>query len=183
MNSPTFLGHAQVKHVQPLVKMCKTKSNITSKKYSIMKWNWGKGIVLGMVSFMLFILYMVITMSTDKKYRHDLVTEEYYAKEIAYQTEIDAETKMNTLQERIVGQKTSQGWLLSLPKELLPEKIQGTVSLYRPSNQQLDFDLPILLSGSDLLIPDHRLVDGRWNITIAFEYDGEEYLYKKSIVY
>ena len=57
-----------------------------------MKWNWGKGIVVGMISFMAFILYMVITMSTDKKYSHDLVTEEYYAKVMKYQTEIDAET-------------------------------------------------------------------------------------------
>ena len=77
-----------------------------------MKWNWGKGIVLGMLAFMGFILYMVITMSVDKNYSHDLVTEEYYAKEMVYQTEIDAEKNLNGLNEKISGQKTEEGWLL-----------------------------------------------------------------------
>ena len=126
---------------------------------------------------------MVITMSTNKKYSHDLVTESYYAKEMAYQTEIDAETNTNNLKENIEGKKTKEGWLLSFPSELEASKIIGKVFLYRPSNQQLDFDFPLVLSGSNLLIPDKQLVDGRWNITIEFEYDSTSYLYKKSIVY
>lgn len=148
-----------------------------------MKWNWGKSLVVGMLAFMSFILYMVITMSTDKKYSHDLVTESYYAKEMAYQTEIDAETNTNALKEKIQGKKTTEGWLLSFPSELNPAKITGKVFLYRPSNKQLDFDFPLVLSGSNLLIPDKQLIDGRWNITVEFEYDNTSYLYKKSIVY
>ena len=50
-----------------------------------MKWNWGTGLVVAMALFIGFILYMVITMSTDKKFSFDLVTEEYYAKEMVYQ--------------------------------------------------------------------------------------------------
>lgn len=148
-----------------------------------MKWNWGTGLVVAMAAFIGFILYMVITMSTNKKYSHDLVTESYYAKEMAYQTEIDAETNTNNLKENIEGKKTKEGWLLSFPSELEASKVTGKVFLYRPSNQQLDFDFPLVLSRSNLLIPDKQLVDGRWNITIEFEYNGTSYLYKKSIVY
>ena len=50
-----------------------------------MKINWGTGLVIGMVLFIAFIMFMVITMMTDKKYSHDLVTEDYYQKEIVYQ--------------------------------------------------------------------------------------------------
>ena len=64
---------------------------VESNKTKIMKWNWGTGIVIGMLSFMSFILYLVITMSTDKNYSHDLVTDDYYAKEMVYQNEINAE--------------------------------------------------------------------------------------------
>ena len=148
-----------------------------------MKWNWGTGLVVGMLAFMTFILYLVITMSTNKKYSHDLVTEEYYAKEIAYQNEIDAETNTYNLKEEIIGKKTTEGWLLTFPKELEPSKINGKVFLYRPSNQKLDFDFPIVLSGYNLLIPDKHLIDGRWNITIEWDYENKSYLYKKSIVY
>jgi len=148
-----------------------------------MKWNWGTGITIGMLAFISFILYFVITMSVDKKYSYDLVTEEYYAKAMTYQTEIDEETNTYNLEERITGQKTKDGWLLSFPEELDPEKIKGNVFLYRPSNQQLDFDLPIVLSGLNLLIPDNSLVDGRWNITLEWTYENKGFLYKKSIVY
>ena len=148
-----------------------------------MKWNWGTGITLVMISFIGFILYMVITMSTDKNYSYDLGTEENYAKEMVYQTEIDAEKNLNSLEEKITGQKTADGWLLSFPSELTNENIQGNLLLYRPSNQQLDFTLPLVLTGSQLLIPAQHLIDGRWNITIDFKYKDKDYLYKKSIVY
>lgn len=148
-----------------------------------MKWNWGKGIVVSMVTFMGFIMYLVITMSTNKKYSHDLVTEDYYAKEMAYQKEIDAETNTKNLRENIIGKRTNEGWLLSFPSELESSKIKGTVFLYRPSNEKLDFDIPLVLSGSNLLIPDKKMLDGRWNITIQFTYNNEDYLYKKAIMY
>lgn len=148
-----------------------------------MKWNWGKGIVVAMACFMGFILYMVITMSTDDNYSHDLVTEEYYAKEMAYQTEIDAETNARNLVGEISGKRTPEGWLLTFPPSISNSTNKGTVFLYRPSNQQLDFEVPMAISGSNLLIPDNQLIDGRWNIIIQWTDGDEEYMYKKSIVY
>lgn len=148
-----------------------------------MKWNWGTGLVLAMIGFISFILYFVITMSTDEKYSHDLVTEEYYAKEMVYQKEIDAETNTNNLNTKIGSKKVKEGWLVTFPDELDPSEIIGTVFLYRPSNQQLDFDIPMELSSADLLIPDNRLIGGRWNITIDWTYDNTSYMYKEQIVY
>ena len=55
-----------------------------------MKINWGTGIVIAIVAFIGFILYFVITMSTDKTYSYDLVTDKYYQQELKYQQEIDA---------------------------------------------------------------------------------------------
>ena len=55
--------------------------------------------------------------------------------------------------------------------------------LYRPSNKQFDFEIPISLSDHTLLIPDNRLLDGRWNIIVDWSYNKEEYLYKQNIIY
>jgi len=148
-----------------------------------MKWNWGTGLVLALIGFISFILYFVITMSTNEKYSHDLVTEEYYAKEMLYQEEIDAETNTNNLNTKIGSKKVKEGWLVTFPEELDPSKIIGKVFLYRPSNQQLDFDIPMELSSPDLLIPDKRLLGGRWNITIDWTYESTSYMYKEQIVY
>jgi hypothetical protein len=57
------------------------------------------------------------------------------------------------------------------------------VSLYRPSNKKLDFEVPISLSGTHLLIPKSTLVGGRWDISIDWTYDGKEFLNKKTIYF
>lgn len=148
-----------------------------------MKINWGTGLVIGLVLFIAFIMFFVVKMSTDEKYSHDLVTEEYYKRDLAYQEEIDAEENLNNYAEKMTSSKTDAGWQIVFPSDMDPTKIKGTVFLYRPSNKQLDFDFPIELSGSNLLIPDNRLLDGRWNITVAWNYKGEDFLYKTSIHY
>ncbi len=148
-----------------------------------MKINWGTGLVIGMALFISFILYFVIKISTDKKYDYDLVTEQYYQKEMVFQKEFDAEENSNSLETNIFGEKTAEGWMLTFPKNIDYTKIEGTVFLYRPSNKQLDFQLPLKLSSPNLLIPDKRLVAGRWNTIVQWSYEGEDYLYKKEIVY
>ena len=55
--------------------------------------------------------------------------------------------------------------------------------LYRPSNKQLDFEIPISISKPYLLVPEKRLLDGRWNINIVFKYNNKNYLVKKEINY
>ncbi|MDN3724171.1 FixH family protein [Aequorivita sp. SDUM287046] len=148
-----------------------------------MKINWGTGLVIGMILFVGFIMFFVIKISTDKKYDYDLVTEEYYKRELVYQKEIDAAANSNSLLENISGAKTNDGWVLTFPGNLDYSKIKGNVLFYRPSNKKLDFQEPIQLSAQNLLIPDARLIPGRWNTIVQWNYDGEDYLYKEEIVY
>lgn len=147
-----------------------------------MKWNWGTGITIGIIGFITFIMTMVVIMLTDKGYDHDMVTTEYYKKELLFQNEIDAEQRLKDLGV-ITSQRTTTGWAIGFPNELNPKLLKGMVSLYRPSDKQLDFDLPLILSGSYLLIPDNRLKDGRWDIIITGDYDGKSIKYKESIRY
>lgn len=148
-----------------------------------MKINWGTGIVLAFIGFIGFILFFVVKMSMDDRANHDLVTEEYYKEELGYQKEIDAEINANNLSSKLIIRKTPEGLIVEFPKDINLEKIKGTVSLYRPSNKHLDFDLPISLSNAHLLIPDKRLLDGRWDIKIAWQYQDKPYLFKQNITY
>ncbi|MCF8274375.1 MAG: FixH family protein [Flavobacteriaceae bacterium] len=148
-----------------------------------MKFNWGTGIIIAFVCFISFIMYFVISMNFNDKYNHDLVTEDYYKVELGFQNDINKQKNANALEENITYTKTSEGLLLKFPQVLDSKKITGKVFLYRPSNKQLDFETPISLSEPYLLVPDKRLLDGRWNISIDWQYNGKSYLYKKSIVY
>ncbi|WP_072401933.1 FixH family protein [Flaviramulus basaltis] len=148
-----------------------------------MKINWGTGIVIAFIAFISFIMYFIITMNVNDKYAHDLVTEDYYAEELAYQNDIDKLKNSKNLSENITYTKSVEGLVIYFPSNLDFKKITGNVFLYRPSNKQLDFDTVISLSKQNLLIPDNRLVDGRWNIKIDWQYDSQSYLYKEIINY
>jgi len=148
-----------------------------------MKLNWGTSIVIAIIAFIAFIMFFVVKMSTDDKYDHDLVVEDYYQQELQYQGEIDGVNNANALSEEIRYQKTEKGLLFSFPKDINSETIQGKVFLDRPSNKQLDFEIPISLSNHNLLIPDKRLLDGRWNIKIEWTENNKNFLYKTAITY
>ena len=147
------------------------------------KINWGTGIVIAFICFIAFILYFVIAMNTNKKYDHELVSEDYYKEELEYQNEIDKQNNAKALSENISYRKTAEGLVIKFPKDIDIKKITGKVFLYRPSNKQLDFETSISLSNIYLLIPDKSLIDGRWNIKIDWQYNGKSYLFKETLIY
>jgi nitrogen fixation protein FixH len=122
-------------------------------------------------------------MNLDDKSNHDLVTEEYYKAELTYQKDLDAQNNSKNTNNNLIVEKTPEGLLVKFPENLEFEKVKGKVSLYRPSNKHLDFDFPISLSNSNLLVPDKRLLDGRWDIKVSWSYKDEDFLLKKSITY
>lgn len=146
-----------------------------------MKINWGTGVVIGMALFIGFIMFFVVQMMVNKS--PDLVVEDYFPKAMLYQDEMDAEGNGNSLKTNIHGERTSEGWLLTFPEDIDPSKISGTVFMYRPSNKQLDFETTINLTDSKLLIPDEKLIGGRWNTIVNWKFDGKDYLFKEKIVY
>ncbi len=148
-----------------------------------MKFNWGTGIVLTFIAFISFIMFFVITMSTNKKYEHDLVTENYYGQELEFQDDINNEYNAQTLEQNIIWKKTKEGLVIEFPVKLNVKDITGKVFLYRPSDKHLDFETSISLSDHTLLIPDKRLLGGRWNIKVNWQLNGNSYLYKKEITY
>jgi nitrogen fixation protein FixH len=148
-----------------------------------MKINWGTGIVLAFIAFISFIMYFVINMNIHQKYEHDLVTESYYEAELKYQGDIDRLKNAQKLPENISWERINSGIVLKFPKTLDVEKIKGKVFLYRPSSKQYDFEMHISLSDHTLLIPDNRLLNGRWNLKVDWTYENEAYLYKELLVY
>lgn len=147
-----------------------------------MKINWGTSIVIAIAAFMAFILFFVIKMSTNSEYDHDLVVDDYYKNELAFQSEINKEKNLQLLSESIKVDITEKGIFVVFPKELPSDKIEGKMFLYRPSNKKLDLEIPLLVSSNILFLPKKDLVDGRWNIAIDFTCNGTAYLYKQDLL-
>lgn len=143
------------------------------------KLNWGVGIVITIACFIGFIMFFVIKMSTDKKYDHDLVTEEYYKQELAYQDQIDAQQNSARLAKNIQVEVTAEGIKILFPSE--KKDIKGEVSLYRPSNKKLDLEIPISLENQEMIIPAEKLVEGKYKLSINWKSNETTYLYKKDL--
>lgn len=147
-----------------------------------MKFNWGTGIVIGIICFVAFILQYVLRVQFDSKYDNELVTENYYQKEV----EIDA-NRLKTENALALGnslrmEPTKEGLKIYFPEDIDSKQVKGTISLYRPSNQALDQTIQLELSSNYLLIPKSRLVDGRWDVTLSYVYNGKEYLKQQTLI-
>lgn len=146
-----------------------------------MRFNWGTGVTIAFIAFMSFILYFVISATTKKEYDFDLVAEDYYKQELAYQKEIDVESRTQMLGMPATIKIDNNNLTIQFPDQMDPEIIKGTLFLYRPSDKLLDVEIPISLSDSQLLIPRKSLKDGRWNIKVSWTYNGQEFLTKEEI--
>ena len=148
-----------------------------------MKINWGTGIVIAFGLFITFILYFVFKVQSDSQYDNELVVDEYYKQELKFENQMTKEQNAIDMTEKISISTSEEGINITFPSDLDITKVTGKVSLYRPSNQKLDFEVPISLSGPHLLIPKSNLVGGRWDISLDWSYDGKDFLNKKTIYF
>jgi len=146
-----------------------------------MKINWATGIVIAFVLFMSFILYFVFLVQSDKKYDNQLVLDNYYKHEMNLENQQQKERNANNLTTKLSITESEKGVEIIFPVEFDFKKIEGKIFLYRPSDQKLDFEIPISLSSSNFLIPISVLTDGRWDISVDWKYQNMSYLNKKSI--
>ena len=145
-----------------------------------MKINWGTGIVIAIALFMAFILYFVIKVQTNSKYDNELVVQEYYKHDAHFGDEMVRAQNAQDLPQKPVITNNEDGITIAFPDVFVPKDIKGKVSFYRSSSEKMDFDVPISLTGSSLLIPKKRLLGGRWEINMEWQYDGKQYLTKKT---
>ena len=147
-----------------------------------MKINWGTAIVIAFGLFISFILYFVVKVQSDSKYDNDLVVEEYYKHDAKFGDEMERVQNAEDLVSKPVITIVDEGVTIVFPATLAPKNIKGKVSLYRPSNKKLDFEIPISLSdATTLLIPKKSLAGGRWDINMEWQYEGKSYLTKETI--
>src|SRR5690606_13626485 len=136
-------------------------------------------IVIAFALFISFILYFVIEVQGNSKYDNELVVEEYYKNDARFGEEMDKLGNTEKLRVKPLIETSPQGVTITFPDDFDPREIVGSVSFYRPSAKKLDFSQVLKLSGPSVFIPRNDLVDGRWDMTLNWKYQGAEYLLKK----
>lgn len=144
-----------------------------------LKFNWGTGIVIAIACFMGFILFFIIKVQSNSLYDNELVVAEYYKHERSLDAELESEQNAANLKQDVTIENMADAIKLTFPEGFDYKQITGKVSLYRPSSQRLDFEIPVSLSGSYMLIPKSDLAGGRWDLTLDWNYNGKAYRSKE----
>jgi hypothetical protein len=137
--------------------------------------NWGKGIVIGMSLFIVFILVLVIGLMS---HRVDLQSEDYYQKEINYESELQAMRNSSELENKIEVIEQKEYIVIQIPSE--GEYIDLKVEFIRPDDNKLDQSFKIVNTKS-YLIERKSLIKGKYNLEIYYSHKGKDCLQKQNI--
>jgi len=132
--------------------------------------NWGQAIVLTFILFAGFIGVMVFRMSRQ---RVDLVRDDYYQTEIAFQQHIDQVT--NAKKNPAVGinyQSDHKQVAFTLPASLS----KGQILFYRPSDRRQDFNVSIPANHPhQQTVSTAALHKGFWRVQLTWSDGQREY--------
>lgn len=140
--------------------------------------NWGTGIVIGIVVFVVSSISMTIIFMTQDV---SLVSDNYYEKSLSYQDEIDKQSRTKSLDEQVMINFNGEAINISFPSEYLTKDISGEIFFYRPSDPKLDFKIPLHLVEGNQVVPVSRLEKGFWRLKLNWEMDGNKYYNEKAI--
>lgn len=139
--------------------------------------NWGTKIVIGMATFMLFIIVLVAYMF--KVHGNDaLVEEDYYEKGLNYNQEYVA--RQNTINSKAEPKITIN------PNQLLiqlKDSASYELKLMRPSAKKEDVNLKGNTIGQTHLILIDRLplAKGMWTLELKWKANQQSFYYKKDL--
>ena len=141
------------------------------------KYNWGWGILISIIIFLL-IMAAIIIFAMNKNV--DLVTKDYYQKELEYQSRIDKENKSKFLNKDVIISADEKNITIIFPDSL---NITGELNFYRPSDSRLDFKIPIKLTGENKQIISTKIfAKGFWKVKIYWGENENDFYSEKSFV-
>ena len=142
--------------------------------------NWGWKIVILYGSFVTMMVTLVVLSSQQDI---PLVTEDYYEKDLQYETQMRRMANSKELKEDVIIKYDAQAQQINVqfPKEM--SNIKGEILCFRPSKEGIDFTLNIEdLEENATEFGTSEMLNGRWKIKITWKGDGTIY-YKEATVF
>ncbi len=142
--------------------------------------NYGNWIV---VAFMLFAGIIISLVVVSMRQDMSLVAGDYYQQEVAYQTRINEMSNVTTDGKAVDVVRNIQNKTLELVFAEVSANVAGEVTLFRPSDADLDKKYPLALDSSGRFsIATADLKKGLWKMKISWSEGGQPYFVEKTIV-
>jgi hypothetical protein len=140
--------------------------------------NWGTKILIVYVVFVAGIVFMVVKSSTQNT---DLVTTDYYAKELKYQEKIDEIKRASALSAPVEYKILDNALVISFPKDFAGKKLFGEAVLYCPSDQKKDLKKSFSVLDETLQIDIPTGSKGLFELHVSWQDGGVTYYFEKKI--
>jgi len=142
--------------------------------------NWGHKITIVIIVFLVGMLGMVFI---ALRQNNEMVDDEYYKKELAYQQVIDAKKNLLKVSENNIVNQNAREVIFILPVGTFEKFEEGNIELLRPDNQLKDVHMLMHYVGRDkYVIPKTDLLSGEYKARISWKNNGTPY-YKEETVY
>lgn len=143
--------------------------------------NWGKGITIFIISFMLFIsffVYKAFTMNAD------LIDEDYYENELSFDENKTNKYNYSRLDGEITISKEEEGIIFSYP-EVIDKATKGLISFYRPDDLRFDREFAIEAGENNLqTFAYHNFIEGFYQIKVNWtDAAGKGFVYESEITF
>ncbi len=151
------------------------------KKMNILKFNWGYAVAFLYVGFALAMLFLVYKCT---EHPVDLVSADYYDKEIKFQQQYDKEQNasllLNPLQLSV--NSDSQTVVINFPTAENSSVLKGSIYFMRPDNSTSDKTIAIAANSNHEQIVDYSTwKKGLYRIEVSWN-DGVKEYFKQSFI-
>ena len=137
-----------------------------------MKIGWGTRVAFLYGGFVVMIGVLVFS---SMRQEFDLVSKDYYQKELAFQDVIDAGKNQSGLSRPVDIMKTGEHVVFSFPPEFSGQEIEGDITFYSPVNAAWDRSYPIAGEGIVYSIPVRTMEQTLYQVKITWESGGKKY--------
>jgi hypothetical protein len=146
----------------------------------MLKLSWGKRIALLYGGFVLLIVGMMTICLSQKE---ELVSEDYYEKELAFQTKIDEMNNANSLSEQVTHTISGNDLIVQFPSQFLRKNVVGEIVFFKPSDSSKDYKTLIQLDkeGKQFISLD-KLSKGMYKMTYSWKSNATNYQMEETIV-
>lgn len=141
--------------------------------------NWGKKITLVYLGFVALIVTMVVISMRQKV---DLVTPDYYAKELNYQTDINKMSNAKALKSSMKCSVINNTIEITFPEEHADQSISGLILAYKPSDNKSDREFQFNTNDGRYVFSTENFMAGMYKIKVDWKAGDKEYQSESVIV-
>lgn len=144
------------------------------------KWNWGTGIFIAIISMMTFVGFLVYK---TFDYKINKVSDDYYERGLNHTEQMNRVENAKPFDEEFSVEYTDV-CTFQLPKYFVDKELDGKILFFRPSDfsQDKSFNIDLDTNAQQVISLEHFL-KGKYIIKVSFDTEGKAYYFERDIIF